>query len=218
MIAKNDLELLKRSWRRSFAFYSANKHSENNFESDALFEKLLEAYSEPQRHYHTLQHLVECIQKFEMVMDQTHSPRMIEVALWFHDAIYDVKGHDNEALSAKWAKESLIAVGAPMNEIEQIFNLIMVTQHTHVPKNLDEQMLVDIDLSILGESTERYNEYDIQVKKEYAWVPDEVYRVKRCEVLEMFLARPFIYNTAYFQKYFEAQARENLKRSIAQLK
>ncbi len=140
------------------------------------------------------------------------------MALWFHDAIYDVKGYDNEALSAQWAKESLVAVGAPTDEIEQIFNLIMVTQHTHVPENLDEQTLVDIDLSILGERIERYDEYDIQVRKEYSWVPNEVYRVKRSEVLEMFLDRPFIYNTAYFQQYFELQARENLKRSIAKLK
>lgn len=217
MISEHDLQLLERSWQRSFASYSAKKSTQNHFQSRALFEKLLESYSEQQRKYHTLQHLIECIQKFELVIDLVNSPREIEVALWFHDAVYDVQGHDNEALSAKWAKESLVAVDASKDEVERIFQLIMVTQHTNVPQTLDEQTLVDIDLAILGERTERFKEYDIQVRQEYAWVPEEFYRVKRSEVLEMFLARPFIYSTAYFRDHFEVQARENLKSSIGQL-
>ena len=98
MISEHDLQLLQRSWQRSFASYKVN-HSIN----DVLFEKLLEAYSEPQRKYHTLQHLVECIQKFELVSELVNFPREVEIALWFHDAVYDVKAYDNEALSAIWA-------------------------------------------------------------------------------------------------------------------
>ncbi len=64
MIAEHDLELLKRSWRRSFASYSSNQPAKNHLQSDVLFEKLLESYSEPLRHYHTLQHLIECIHNF----------------------------------------------------------------------------------------------------------------------------------------------------------
>lgn len=218
MISEHDLQLLTRSWQRSFVSYVVDNTSQNHINSHTLFEKLLNAYSEPQRHYHTLQHLVECIQKFELVIDLVKCPRELEVALWFHDAVYDVKGHDNEALSAIWAQESLVAVGALTDEIERIYQLIMVTQHTNVPQTLDEQTLVDIDLAILGERTERFKEYDIQVRQEYVWVPEEVYQVKRCEVLEMFLARPFIYSTAYFRNHFEVQARENLQHSIIQLK
>jgi predicted metal-dependent HD superfamily phosphohydrolase len=94
----------------------------------------------------------------------------------------------------------------------------MVTQHTNVHRNLDEQTLVDIDLSILGERTERFKEYDFQVRQEYLWVPEDIYRMKRVEIFETFLARPFIYNTAYFRDHFEAQARQNLQRSILQLR
>lgn len=214
MISDLDLAQLQHSWRRSFMAYETNDHSY----SQTLFAKLLESYSEPQRKYHTLQHLVECIQKFELVMDLTEKSREVEIALWFHDAIYDVKGHENEYLSAIWAKESLTAVGVSKDEIERIFNLIMVTQHSNVLRTLDEQTLVDIDLSILGARTERFKEYDLQVRQEYAWVPDEVYRMKRCEILEIFQARPFIYNTDYFRNHFEAKARENLWHSITQLK
>jgi predicted metal-dependent HD superfamily phosphohydrolase len=214
MITKVDLQFLQRSWQRSLMSY---EHSNNHHKSNDLFENLLKYYSEPQRHYHTLQHLVECITKLELVYELLDCPHEVEVALWFHDAIYDVKGHENEHLSAMWAKESLIAINVSADVIDRIFNLIMVTQHTNIPRTSDEQTLVDIDLSILGEGIERFKEYDLQVQKEYEWVPEDVYRMKRGEILETFLARPFIYNTAYFRNHFEARARQNLQHSISQL-
>lgn len=214
-MTKHDLEFLQRSWQRSFMTYEL---SNNHHKSNELFELLLEHYAEPQRHYHTVQHLVECIAKLELVYELLDYPHEVEIALWFHDAIYDVKGHENEYLSATWAKESLVAVNASTDEINRIFSLIMVTQHTNVPRNLDEQTLVDIDLSILGERTKRFKEYDFQVRQEYLWVPEDIYRTKRVEILETFLARPFIYNTAYFRDHFEVQARQNLQRSILQLR
>ncbi|MBC7750124.1 MAG: N-methyl-D-aspartate receptor NMDAR2C subunit [Candidatus Saccharibacteria bacterium] len=213
-MTKDDLLFLQCSWQRSFISY---EFSNNHHKSNDLFELLLKHYAEPQRHYHTLQHLVECITKLELVYELLDYPHEVEVALWFHDAIYDVKGKENEHLSALWAKESLVAVNASTDEIDRIFSLIMATQHTHIPHTLDEQTLVDIDLSILGEEIDRFNQYDVQVRQEYAWVPEEVYRVKRAEILETFLARPFIYTTAYFRNHFEVRARQNLQRSILQL-
>ena len=65
-----------------------------------LYEQLLQAYSEPQRHYHTLQHLAECLQLQSESAHLAQHPAEIAIALWFHDAVYDVKAHDNEARSA----------------------------------------------------------------------------------------------------------------------
>jgi hypothetical protein len=69
-----------------------------------LCEQLLCAWDEPQRHYHTLQHLAECLTMFDTLRAHAGQPADIELALWFHDAIYDVQGHDNEARSAHWAR------------------------------------------------------------------------------------------------------------------
>ncbi|WP_410211067.1 metal-dependent hydrolase [Aquirhabdus sp.] len=214
MIDEKNLQLLERSWRRSFLtypFFSQNQCS------DSLFAQLLKAYSESQRKYHTLQHLMECLTKFERVFEQTDHPREIEVALWFHDAIYDVKGHDNERLSAAWAKKSVLDVGGAIAESDRIYHLIMITQHSAFPQTIDEKILVDIDLSILGETEERFAEYDRQVRQEYAWVADEIFKEKRREILEGFLARPQIFNSEYFFTHFERSARKNLKRAISQL-
>ena len=47
----------------------------------------------------------------------------------------------------------------------------------------DAQLLVDIDLSILGSPAERFERYDQDVRKEYAWVPGFRYQEARAQVL-----------------------------------
>jgi predicted metal-dependent HD superfamily phosphohydrolase len=57
----------------------------------------------------------------------------------------------------------------------------------------------------------------VQVRAEYADVPDEVFRPRRRALLEVFVARPAIYGTEHFRALREAAARSNLTRSIAAL-
>ncbi|UZT77366.1 hypothetical protein OF113_20400 [Ectopseudomonas chengduensis] len=94
--------------------------------------------------------------------------------------------------------------------LARVERLIMVTRHDATPSEPDEQLLVDIDLAILGATPERFAEYDAQVRAEYAWVPGFVYRMKRRSVLKAFLGRPCIYSTEHFNVRYEAQARSNL--------
>ncbi|MFM2059496.1 MAG: hypothetical protein RLY71_3881 [Pseudomonadota bacterium] len=179
-----------------------------------LREQLLAVYSEPHRHYHCLQHLEECIARFDESINHATRPGEVEMALWFHDAIYDLQGKDNERRSADWAAQELAACGAAGPVIRRIESLIMATCHAAVPLDADQQLLVDIDLAILGAPPTRFAEYDRQVKAEYAWVPDALYRSKRREVLLGFLSRPFIYSTGHFMERFEQQARANLQEAI----
>lgn len=176
-----------------------------------LFERLLAAYSEPQRHYHTLQHLVECIAHFEASAPLASEPGEVEIALWFHDGIYDVRGKSNEKRSADWAVSVLSASGADATRCQRVANLILATCHDASPTDQDQQLLVDIDLAILGADRQRFAEYDAQVRAEYSWVPGIVYRMKRRGVLRGFLAHPYIYSTGYFRDNFEEQARINLE-------
>jgi predicted metal-dependent HD superfamily phosphohydrolase len=93
----------------------------------------------------------------------------------------------------------------------------MATRHDAVPGDIDAQVLVDIDLSILGAEEKRFDEYERQVREEYGWVPEPIYRDKRKAILESFLARATIYNTARFIERYEPRARANLARSLARL-
>ena len=78
-------------------------------------------------------------------------------------------------------------------------------------------LVVDIDLSILGASPDRFDEYELQIRAEYAWVDDEAFRSKRRSVLTAFLARPTIFGTAHFRRTLEPGARANLQRSLQRL-
>ena len=137
------------------------------------------------------------------------------LALWFHDAIYQPKRNDNEDKSADWGAEVLARAGAPASVVDRFRGLVLATRHEAQPQSADARLLVDIDLSILGAEPARFDEYEAQVRKEYAHVPDLFFRMGRAKILKHFLARPAIYSTASFRDRFEARARTNLQRSLS---
>ncbi|MBN8756716.1 MULTISPECIES: HD domain-containing protein [Variovorax] len=182
---------------------------------EALCAELQQRYGEPQRHYHTMQHLGECLAWFEREEALAEHPGEVALALWFHDAIYDVHAHDNEARSADWARQALLAAGVNAEAAERVHALVMATRHDAVPEGRDAELLIDIDLSILGAGRERFDEYERQVHAEYAFVPEEVRLPRRRDILQRFLDRKAIYATPRMHAQLEAQARINLQRSIA---
>ena len=140
------------------------------------------------------------------------------MALWFHDAIYDPKAAENELRSAEWAARALAEAGVASEARARVHALVMATRHAAEAVGVDEQLLVDVDLAILGADRERFDEYEVEVREEYAWVPGPVFRHKRRGILSEFLARARIYATAPFAERFEEMARANLAHAIASLK
>jgi predicted metal-dependent HD superfamily phosphohydrolase len=146
-----------------------------------------------------------------------NAPGEAALALWYHDAIYDTHASDNEARSAALARAVLAAAGAQEPTIVSVERLILATKHDAVPRDRDAQILVDIDLSILGADEPRYQEYETQIRREYAWVDEGAFRSGRTKVLRSFLDRPFIYSTTEFRSRLEAPARNNLARALLAL-
>jgi predicted metal-dependent HD superfamily phosphohydrolase len=198
-------------WRRSWRELGQADADE------ALFHRLVACWSEPHRHYHTLQHLYECLDLFEGVRQTAQRPGEIELALWFHDAFYDPRREDNEERSAEWARDSVLEAGLDATTAGRLHALVMATRHEAVPQDADAQLLVDVDLAILGSEPARFDESDEQIRLEYAHVPEDEFRAGRRRVLGEFLARPRLYSTGYFHSRFERQARENLERALARL-
>ncbi len=183
----------------------------------ALLPALLQRYAEPHRHYHTQQHLDACLAHFVKARHLAQHPHEVALALWFHDAIYDISATDNEQRSADWAREALLAAGASPETAQRVHALVMVTRHDCAPATPDEALLLDIDLSILGQQREVFDGYEEQVRVEFASVPEAIRRARRSRILQQFLERPRIYHTAHFHDALEARARDNLQRSIRQL-
>ena len=185
---------------------------------ETVFQAVIQAYSEPHRRYHTLAHLQDCLQQFDVACSLATHPVEVEAALWFHDAIYDPRSSENEACSAQWAQAALRDMGVSAEIAQRVADLVLVTRHNTRPVGADACVLVDIDLSILGRAPAEFDVYEHQIREEYAWVPEPTFRQRRADILQSFLTRRVIYETLLFQSTYEAQARQNLARSIARLR
>lgn len=181
-----------------------------------LFRQLATAYSEDVRYYHNDVHIGNCLTQLQACGNLADRPAEIQLALWFHDAIYDPRQPDNEERSAAWASDYLTRADADQETIARIVNMILGTKH-HAPSTVDERLMVDIDLSILGASPVAFEEYDRAIRQEYHWVPAAQYRDARAHVLASFLNRKSIYQTPGFYSQYEDRARANLTRKIAEL-
>ncbi|GAB3762696.1 hypothetical protein GCM10028796_14880 [Ramlibacter monticola] len=182
-----------------------------------LYNQLVAAYSEAHREYHTLQHLRACLAHFEAAASLAQHPAEVELALWFHDAVYDPGRPDNEARSAEWAWRSILAAGCGEEVAQRVQALVLATKGHAPSEDPDTRLLLDIDLAILGAAPARFDDYDRQIRAEYGHLPEAEFRAGRAEVLAAFLARPRIYLTSAFHDALEHRARENLGRTLAGL-
>ncbi len=181
-----------------------------------IFDDLKTAYTSPERHYHTDMHVSECLSRLDTLRASAVRPAEIEVAFWFHDAVYDTRRSDSEECSADWARRFLESVGAPAEVVDRVATLILATK-AHRALDIDAQIMLDIDLAILGTPADVFETYDAAIRREYHWVPESEYRAGRARILTSFLERTRIYNTELLGERCEERARTNLKRKIAEL-
>jgi len=179
--------------------------------------RLVAMYSEPHRCYHNLAHIEDCLVEFDRAKQLATDPVAVELAIWFHDAVYDPRALDNEERSAELAKRWLSDVRASDALTDSVGRLILATKAHDASLHADAPLLVDVDLSILGTPPAQFWEYERQIREEYAWVEKPVFAARRAEILRRFLARERIYQTDIFFHRMEAQARVNLRASVQRL-
>lgn len=183
--------------------------------ADQLFQSLIARYGEEYRVYHNLVHLRQVLATVETLQHLTHDFTAVQLAAWFHDAVYDPRANDNEERSALYAAASLQALNLPLNQVVTVQRLILATKsHEAGPDDGDAYVLLDADLAILGSAPDRYDAYARAIRQEYAWVPEEQYRYGRRQVLIRFLQRPHIYHTPPLTAAYEEPARRNLRREL----
>ena len=179
------------------------------------YRRLRRAWRSMGRHYHTLEHLDACLRELDAARDLALRPSEVELALWLHDAVYRGWRRDNEEQSAALAAELLRA--APLETVERIRQMILDTRHREAELGGDSALVVDVDLSILGQPPAVYAGFARAIRREYWWVPRARYRAGRSALLQKFLARSTIYQSDRFYRRYEQQARENIAGEIAQL-
>lgn len=179
--------------------------------------ELVAAYTSPGRFYHTLAHVEDCLEVFDVGRHLADRPSEAELAVWFHDAVYDPRAGDNERKSAEWAGSVIRRAGLSGMVAESVERLILATRHDVEVSGRDAQVLVDVDLSILGREDAAFWEYEQNIRREYAWVPEDLFNRKRAEILRSFLRREHIYQLELYRSMFEARARQNVERAIERL-
>lgn len=179
------------------------------------YRRLRRAWNGLGRHYHTLTHLDSCLAELDRTRAAAVRPAEVELALWFHDAIYRTWRHDNEARSADWAATVLGAAHADV--AGRVLQMILATRHDEEGFGGDTALVVDIDLSILGAPPEVYERFERAIRREYWWVPGRRYAQERSTVLARFLDRAAIYQHDLFYQRLEQAARANIAAALGKL-
>ncbi|GAA1238013.1 hypothetical protein GCM10009665_30170 [Kitasatospora nipponensis] len=180
--------------------------------------ELLRRWAEPQRRYHTTDHLLAVLDEVDALAGDADDPDTVRLAAWFHDAVYQPDRSENEERSAQLAIRALGEAGLAQQRIEGTVRLVRLTvSHHPLRGDRDGEVLCDADLAVLGRPPQQYAAYAAAIRAEYAFVPEEVFRRERARILRQLLALPALYRTAAAHRRHDGQARANLAAELAEL-
>lgn len=157
-------------------------------------------------------------------------PHFLSYVAWFHDAVYDpyAKSGSNEKNSAMLFlslispfRNSQLIEASDITFIDEVGTAILSTaSHMHGMENTygaSAANLLFLDLDLFGFSdTASLARTDVQLRKEYAHISDDVYIAGRIKFLETLQARDRIYYL--LNDSIEQRARDNIELMIRKLK
>ncbi|HIC79330.1 MAG TPA: hypothetical protein EYP02_09120, partial [Sulfurovum sp.] len=117
-------------------------YTDNEQIIELLWEKIEIKYTNPNRYYHSLEHLEYIYKELEEI-ELNH---ILEFSIFYHDIIYDVKNRDNEEQSAKIATIELSKLNVPENIKTEVSQLILETK-THQASSEQNRLFLDSDLA-----------------------------------------------------------------------
>ncbi|MEU6893995.1 hypothetical protein ABZ934_19750 [Streptomyces sp. NPDC046557] len=181
-------------------------------------DRLLAAWAEPQRRYHTTAHLADVLARIDVLAPHAQDPAAVELAAWFHDAVYRPDRSENEERSAALAERALPELGIDAARTAEVARLVRLTvTHDPAPGDTNGEVLCDADLAVLAGAPDAYAAYVAAVRAEYGFVPDDAFRAGRAAVLRQLLDLPRLFRTPHGSTHWEAPARRNLAAELATL-
>ncbi len=179
-------------------------------ESAIIHQQLMDSYNEPQRYYHTLDHIEHCLSLFDKISSKLQSPHALELAIWFHDVVYQPGATNNEQLSADQFMQTT------KNRFDDslrntVYQHIMATLHLHSEMtHADTKYMVDIDLSSFGLPWPEFIHDSENLRREMAHLSNADYCRKQSAFQQALMDRPRFFRSDYFYQNYESQARQNL--------
>lgn len=210
------------SWIRSCQAVGATA---NEPELVAICRGLLNRWSEEDRTYHGLKHLVDVLSHVDELAEEAADPDLVRLAAWYHGAVFsaaakvayaNAAGEDEEA-SAALARKQLLEIGVPEERVEKVASMVTkLVRHKAVKADTDCAVLVDADLAILKSDPQRYKLYLKAIRDEYAHIPPIDFVRARLRIVTKLLERDQLFSTAASHAW-EDPARQNLVAEQARL-
>lgn len=195
-------------WRRCVA-------SPPSPDSAAVYADLYRLLAAPGRYFHNRGHISDCVRRVDEVAHLLCNPDAVELALWFHDAVYEPGAGTNERLSAEMFMT--LSTGGTKAFRWRVSRLILATRHANKVQGHDQRFVVDIDLSGFGAPWEEFMRKGAQVRAEFADLTDAQYHTAQIPFLQRLQRRPQFFSTDYFRQRYEVTAKDNLRRLLALL-
>jgi predicted metal-dependent HD superfamily phosphohydrolase len=186
--------------------------------TDSAGRDLLKRWNEPHRSYHNVDHLRAVLDALDLLDAYAADATAVQLAAWFHDAVYDGRPGEDEHASASLADNVLTRLDVPSARVAEVVRLVRLTA-THDPADDDRNgaVLCDADLAILGSDPDEYAAYASDVRTEYAHIPDAAFSAGRADVLRRLLAADPLYRTPLAQQRWADNAARNLRTELALL-
>lgn len=203
-----DSERFEALWRRCVASPSAASPAE-------VHDRLRDLLGSPHRHFHNLDHIRDCLRRADEVAPLLADRDAVEMALWFHDAVYEPGDPSNERRSAELFLA--LSVGARPAFRRRVCELILTTRHSASPRGCDRRFIDDIDLAGFGAPWDEFMRQGALLRKEFSMQTDAEYHRGQLFFLRMLARRPAFFASDYFRDRYETAARDNLRRLLGLL-
>jgi predicted metal-dependent HD superfamily phosphohydrolase len=151
------------------------------------------------------------------------------MAAFFHDVEYNVKKPSDvtnvisdEELSAMYANNALKQIGFDDDFINDVSNLILLTQLHKVNNSINidpllQSIFIDADMAILGEEPFLYTQYSDAIREEYKNINPETFILGRKNFLSKINKHKTIFLTEYMNELYNDQAHSNIENEIKDL-
>ena len=201
--------LRKLSFIRFESLWKSVSHTFDASKCRSAFDGLNALYCGDDRHYHSDQHILQCLDQMDQANTEIKHQPSVELAIWFHDSIYKASDPDNEKNSAAYFSD-LASSDLPTDLIAEVCDLIICTEHKVLPETANEKMTIDVDLSSFGMPSEKFISDGRLIRKEFDHMSDSKFIQGQIKFLQKLIERSAIYSTAYFNDKYEIKARKNI--------
>ncbi|GAA1395799.1 DUF4031 domain-containing protein [Luteococcus peritonei] len=186
----------------------------------AALHQVVQDYSGPGRWYHDVRHLVEMLGHLDRLaaLEGVVPTPAEELAVLFHDVVYDGIAGQDEQLSAERAVSTLRQAGHEEDVVAEVERLVLLTAH-HRPDPADRSgaRVSDADMAILASVPGRYHVSVRDIHLEYAHLAADRWRQGRAAVLQGFLSGGEIFVTEHGRRVWEQRARRNVADELEHL-